>query len=832
MYRKEIKDIYKEFNSSINGLDEQSLLLNNKKYGKNKIVENTKENPLKVFLQQFNDCLVIILIAASIVSMIFKEHESAIVIFVVLLLNAILGTMQYFKAEKSIKSLKSLQISKIKVKRNNKIIEIDNQDLTLGDIVLFELGNKIPADLRIIEANDLEINESALTGESVSICKNNNVILNTVGTNEQTNMAFSGSFVTNGSGIGIVVAIGNNSIIGKIANMVKDAEKKNTPLQKNLNKLSKILAIIIILICIIVFILEVLNGMTFINSLLFSVALAVAAIPEALSSIVTITLAIGCERMVGNKAIVKNLKSVEALGSVSIICTDKTGTLTENKMKVEKIFINRAINKIDLNNETDKSFINALILCNNATLDVGNEMEKAIIKYVHNLGINYTLIRENNKIVYVEPFNSIKKMMLVKTQNKGYFKGACDYLLPFIKKISIDGIIYDLKGPHYYQIINTNKELCNEGYRVLLIGEIINNEYCFLGLVAFKDPIKENVSNAISEVNRLGCKVVMITGDYEDTAYAIGKKINICNSKDEVINGFELDKITEEELAQKINNYSIFARVNPTHKLKIVKAYQRNNEVVAMTGDGINDAPALSQADIGISMGIQGTDCAKESSSIILSDDNFSTITSSIVEGRIVYNNIKNAIIFLISGNMAGLIAVIYNTIFNFPMPFTAEELLFINLVTDSLPAIAIGMDNTKKYYKRNHNIIDYSFLFKTVIYGILIGTVTIIAFLIGYKTDIKLACTLAFSTICLARLYHGFNFLNHGSIFKYGIKNKYAIEAFLIGVILVFSVLFIEPLREFFKISLINKNHFLTINILAIIPTLILQIYKIWGRD
>lgn len=829
-YNVGIEEILKRLNSNLRGLTDEEVILSHKRNGNNIILSKEHENPIKVFFKQFDDLLVIILIAASLISLFAKDIESAIVIILVLIINAILGTIQFFKAEASINSLKKVNTSIVKVRRNQEIKEVPQEEVVVGDIVVLEAGDKCPADGRIIKACNLEINESALTGESASVLKSNEMIKANVPLAEQKNMVFGGTLVVKGNAEIIITKVGMDTEIGKIAHMISKAQKGETPLQVNLNRLSKNLALIIGTICSIIFILGIIQGTKLLDSLLFAVALAVAAIPEALSSIVTITLSIGCEKLVNNNAIAKDLKSVEALGSVSVICSDKTGTITQNKMVLDSFFINRGIKKkLDSNNVTESDLIRALAICNKASKAIGNETERAIIEYLDKNSIDYELIRRNNPIVYEEPFDSNRKMMLVKTNNEGYFKGAYDYLLDKITKISIDGVITDLTPPHYYQIISINRKMADEGLRVLLLGKIIDDSFCFLGLIGLIDPPRENVSESIKKCLEANIKVLMITGDHEDTAFSIAKKIGITKKRSEVISGAGLDKVNIDE----IEKYKVFSRVTPEHKLKIVEALKKKGEIVAMTGDGINDAPAIRCANIGIAMGKNGTDVAKDAASIILADDDFTTITKAIFIGRVVYNNIKNAICFLLSGNMAGLLTVIFCVCMRLPMPFTAGQLLFINLVTDSLPAIALGMEEYnnsvgKAMPSRNQMIVNKRFLIKATIYGFILGIPCILAFLIGYKESYKLACTMAFSTICIARLFHGFNCLGQGSIIRYGIKNKHQINSLLFGLVLLFGVLFIPTFRDFFEAGYLSYQRLGLIMLLGLIPLFIIQALRL----
>ncbi|KNF10068.1 calcium-transporting ATPase 1 [Gottschalkia purinilytica] len=858
-FSKTIEEVMKEFNVSKGGISESQVKSHREKYGYNELAEVKKKSVFRVFLDQFKDLLVIILLIAAIVSMTTGSTESTIVIFAVIVLNAILGTVQHVKAEQSLNSLKALSSPIAKVIRDNQKHEILSKDVVPGDILVLEAGDYVPADGRIIENYSLQVNESSLTGESESVIKTSETILkDEVALGDQKNMVFSGSLVTYGRALVIVTNTGMNTEIGKIASLIETTKEKKTPLQVSLDNFGKKLATIILIISVIIFLLNMYRGVNILDSLMFAVALAVAAIPEALSSIVTIVLAIGTQKMAHENAIVKQLKAVESLGCVSIICSDKTGTLTQNKMKVRKIYTDDKIfnfDEFDLNNKIQNFLMNSSILCNDSSVENGTEIGDPTEVALVNLGKNYSLdeldIRKSYPRISEIPFDSDRKLMSTSHEVDGKYimltKGALDVLLPRIKYIATSEGISEFTSKDKILIENVNRGFSENGLRVLAFAykeikkdHILSlddeNEYTFLGLISMIDPPREESTKAVEDCINAGIKPIMITGDHKITASAIAKQIGILKSGDEALEGTELDKLSDEELKNKVENVSVYARVSPEHKIRIVRAWQEKGKVVAMTGDGVNDAPALKQADIGIAMGITGTEVSKDASSMILADDNFATIVKSVANGRNVYTNIKNSIKFLLSGNTAAILAVIYTSLASLPIPFAPVHLLFINLLTDSLPAIAIGLEKPKndllKEKPRNINapILSKNFLKKILSEGILIAIFTMLAFHIGLKSgSAGVASTMAFSTLCLGRLFHGFNCRGDKSIFKIGVfSNIYSWIAFGIGLVLLNLVLILEPLKNLFEISSLNSTQFGYIYLLAVLPTIIIQVYKI----
>ena len=858
-FSKGIDDTLQDFEVSKDGLSSKQVKKNIEKYGLNELNQKKRQSVISVFLSQFKDLLIFILIAAGIISMLSNNVESTIVIFSVIILNAILGTLQHFKAEQSLDSLKALSAPSAKVIRNGQKIEIESKEVVPGDILVLEAGDLITADGRVIESYSLAVNESSLTGESLSVEKTTETIdSKEVALGDQKNMVFSGSLVTYGRALVVVTATGMKTEIGKIATLMEETQEKKTPLQVSLDDFSKKLAFIILAICVVVFGLSLYRDMPVLDSLMFAVALAVAAIPEALSSIVTIVLALGTQKMAKENAIIKKLKAVEGLGSVSIICSDKTGTLTQNKMTVRQVYVDgRLINgeELSLDDSVQAYLIKNSILCNDSTSkdgkEIGDPTEVALVNLGHKISIDELELRSSYERLAEIPFDSDRKLMstLHSIDNKYimFTKGALDVVLERVKYIMTSEGIREITDEDKKDILDTNKRLSENGLRVLSfafkqidkVRELTLEDECdytFIGLISMIDPPREESKQAVADCLMAGIKPIMITGDHKITASAIAREIGILQDGDKAIEGLEIDKMTDDELIENVEHISVYARVSPEHKIRIVRAWQQRGQIVAMTGDGVNDAPALKQADIGIAMGITGTEVSKDAASVILTDDNFATIVKSVANGRGIYSNIKNSIKFLLSGNTSGILAVLYASIMGLAMPFQAVHLLFINLLTDSLPAIAIGMEKSSKDLLKdkprgkNSSILDKEFMWAIGLEGLLIGICTIIAFYIGNPNKTPLtASTMAFATLCLARLFHGFNCRGKGSIFKLGVfANKWAWYAFGTGLLFLNLVLFVPFLQNLFEVESLAKEQYGTIYLLAFIPTLIIQIIKV----
>ncbi|RGI01464.1 cation-translocating P-type ATPase [Coprobacillus sp. TM10-10] len=854
-YQKRISEVMKACETSENGLSHEEIIKRHQQFGYNILDEKKKENPFMIFLKQFQDLLVIILIIAAIISGMSGQIESTIVIVSVIIVNAILGTIQTLKAEKSLDSLKKLSVPKAKVIREGTLQEVDSTELTIGDLVQIEAGDVISGDGRIIECSSLQINESALTGEVESVDKTTDVITGQVVVGDQKNMVFSSSLVTNGTGRYIVTHIGMQTEIGKIASMLNNAKERKTPLQKSLDDFSGKLSIGIFFISLIVLCLNLfLAKQSLIDSLMIAVALAVAAIPEALSSIVTIVLSMSTQKMVKENAIIKNLNSVESLGCVSVICSDKTGTLTQNKMTPQTIYFYNHLMKIselDNRHHDHSVLLKSCLLCNNAVINgeqrIGDPTELALIDLVHeytknDIEFKHTAVRTSEL-----PFDSDRKLMSISSLNHIYTKGAPDVIIKRCSTILINGIKEPITKRHLDAIEKENQRCANNGLRVLGFaykdyrGNQVTledeHDLTFIGLVSLMDPPRIESQDAVAKCKIAGIKPIMITGDHVVTSRAIATQIGIYEDGDLSIEGYELDKMSEEELDEKLPHISVYARVAPEHKIRIVKAWQKRGDIVAMTGDGVNDAPALKQSDIGVAMGITGTEVSKDAASMILTDDNFSTIVKAVITGRNVYRNIKNSINYLLSGNFAGILCVFIASLLLLPTPFFPVHLLFMNLITDSLPAIAIGMETGKngvlkeKPRSSSDSILNKQTVLQITFEGIIIAICTMCAYLFGLKQDPLVASTMAFATICLARLLHGFNCRSNLPLTKIGFyTNRSSIYAFLIGFSLLHVILFVPFMHSLFMIQTISITQLFVIYAFALIPTIIIQTKKYWS--
>ena len=884
------------------GIDSGQAEQRLKEYGENVLEEAGRLQWWQVFLAQFKDLLVIILIGAAAVSMLTGDPESAMVIFAVLLLNAVLGTVQHQKAEKSLDSLKRLSSPEARVLRDGRSVTIPSALVVPGDILLLETGDMVAADGRLLEVYGLTVNESSLTGESLGVEKHTGAVKareGTVALADRTNMVFSGSLVTSGRAVAAVTATGMNTEIGKIAVLMNGTKEQKTPLQVSLDRFSGHLAIAIIAICGLVFLLSLYRREPVLDALMFAVALAVAAIPEALSSIVTIVQAMGTQKMAREQAIIKDLKAVESLGCVSVICSDKTGTLTQNRMDVEQVYVNHTQQQPSwLENEKRRSDVRLLlmgaVLNNNASGQDGDPMETALFNMAREAGLIPEQVRLQSPRKGEIPFDSRRKLMTTVNEIEGhdivFVKGAVDVLLKKCTRLAnpaagqgtglagqrpgesgrgTDAVIpcRTLSSSDRQRILDQNSRWSARGLRVLafacrpfneegkehgnsglagakagnsqerlsLSGRLEDN-LVFLGLTAMMDPPRPESRQAVASARQAGIRPVMITGDHKVTAMSIAERIGIFTPGNMAVTGAELDQMEEEDLNRSLEHISVYARVSPEHKIRIVKAWQNRGHIVAMTGDGVNDAPALKKADIGVAMGITGTEVSKDAASMILADDNFATIIKAVSNGRNVYRNIKNSIQFLLSGNMAGIFCVLYTSLLSLPLPFKPVHLLFINLITDSLPAIAIGMEPPEegllKEPPRNpkEGILTASFIRDILVQGALIAAATMWAYTTGlHEGGAGRACTMAFSTLTLARLFHGFNCRSSHSIIRLGLgSNLYSVMAFQLGVVLLAAVLFVPGLQIMFAAADLSLSQLTTLAAAAFLPTLAIQIHKI----
>lgn len=865
-YRESKEEVLKELGANEQqGLTSKVAQEKLAQVGPNALVEGKKKSVVEVFLEQFKDLMVIILIVAAVISAFTGNLESTAVIIVVLILNAILGTVQHVKAEKSLEALKSLSAPAAKVLRDGKKQEIAAKDVVPGDILLLEAGDLVTADGRILDNFSLQVNESSLTGESTNIDKLDTTFEKEVPLADRVNMVYSSSLVTYGRANVLVTATGMDTEIGKIATLMNETKERRTPLQVSLDQFSSRLATAILIFCALILGLQMWRGQPLLDALLFAVALAVAAIPEALSSIVTIVQAMGTQKMAKEHAIIKNLDAVESLGSVSVICSDKTGTLTQNKMTVEDIYIGGKVLKpeeLNLSNQLHRYLLYDVVLNNDASLSdgkkIGDPTELALLEMYRKvpgidlgdgkLGLSESELRKHLDRLEEVPFDSDRKLMstkhLIHTVPTIFVKGAIDVLLKRCVNIRFGDDVRPMTEEDRKDILAQNNHFSENGLRVLAFAYKESDEelttdsekdLTFIGLVSEMDPPRKESVAAVARAKEAGIRTVMITGDHKVTAVAIAKKIGIFTDGDLALTGLELDALSDEELDQQIEKVAVYARVSPENKIRIVNAWQRKNHIVSMTGDGVNDAPALKKADVGIAMGITGTEVSKDAASMILTDDNFATIIKAVSNGRTVYENIRNAIGYLLSGNLSAIITVLFASIAALPVPFVAVQLLFINLVTDSLPALAIGMEPgnpdilKRKPRDPKASLLDKKFVTQISIQGFLISLSVIAAFLLGLRDTPAIACTMAFSTLTFARLLHGFNCRSQHSIFKIGFKNNwYSLAAFALGTVLLALILFVPALHGLFAVQPLTAQEVWLIVILAIIPTILIQLVKV----
>ena len=859
-YQMKKEDVLKMLGTDENGLTQNQAKENQKKYGKNELAEGKKNNPFILFLEQYKDFLVIILIIAAIISGVLGDIESAIVIFVVITINAILGTVQHIKAEQSLDSLKEMSAPTAKVIRDGEIKVVEGKDVTVGDIVVIEAGDYVCSDGRIIENASLKVDESAMTGESEPVEKQETVLDGEKPLGDRVNMLYSGSFATYGRAKMVVTSVGMKTEIGKIASLLKSTQEKKTPLQESLDNFGKKLSLIIIGICVIVLGLELfrsdgINLTVFTDAFVFAVALAVAAIPEALSSIVTIVLSVGTQKLAKENAIIRKLQAVEGLGSVSIICSDKTGTLTQNKMTVQKIYFDgQIIDKDDEINARQGQLIIDGALCNDSVQkegqEIGDPTEIALVNFSEKHDLPVEKMREKYQRLGEIPFDSDRKLMStvhkIGDNYKMLTKGAVDVLSGRINEVKTMDGKRPFTAEDLAELKKVNTEFSQMGLRVLAVCErdvdtvdiSVDDEkdYILLGLVAMQDPPREESAEAVRKCKTAGIRPIMITGDHLVTASAIARKIGILDDNGRAVEGREIENLSDEELDEFVSDVSVYARVSPEHKIRIVSAWQRKGYIVSMTGDGVNDAPALKQADIGVAMGITGSEVAKDAASMVLTDDNFATIVKAIENGRNLYRNIQRAIQFLLSGNTAGILAVLYASFMALPVPFKAVHLLFINLLTDSLPAIALGVEPhssdvmNEKPRPKNQSILTKKVLTNICVEGVVIGVMTMIAFYVGFMRNAEVASTMAFSTLCLSRLVHGFNCKSDKPVWftKKMWNNKSMIGAFFVGFVLLNAVLLVPALQGIFAVAPLTIVELLTVYGLSLGTFVVVQILKV----
>ena len=854
-YNETVETVRRDLNGEQDFLTNEEVKRRQEKFGFNELAEGKKKSGLQIFLEQYKDFLVLILIVSAVVSLFLGETESAAVILVVITMNAILGTVQTIKAENSLESLKQLAAPEAKVVRNGAVVRIPGREITVGDVVHLEAGDYIPADGRVLESASLKVDESALTGESIGVDKISAPLTGELPLGDRRNMVFSGSYVTYGRGVFLVTGIGMNTEIGKIAGLLKNTSEKKTPLQINLDRFGKKLSMIILLLCAVLFTLQVLKGGAVADAFLFAVALAVAAIPEALSSIVTIVLAFGTRKMAKEGAIIRKLQSVEGLGSISVICSDKTGTLTQNRMTIEHYYVDGQdipADQIDPANPLQEQMLKFSILCNDSTnvegQEIGDPTETAMINLGDKVGISAQKVRDACPRSSEVPFDSDRKLMSTFHKMKdGYTmitKGAVDVMLKRVDYIQKGGKILSVTEEDVENICRVNEQYSESGLRVLGIGyrhfpveKNISTEdekgLIFLGLLAMMDPPRTESAAAVSECKRAGICPVMFTGDHKVTAAAIAKRIGILDDISQACEGAQIDGMSDEDLQGFVENIRVYARVTPEHKIRIVRAWQERGNIVAMTGDGVNDAPALKQADVGVAMGITGTEVAKDAASMVLTDDNFATIIKAVESGRNIYENIKKAIQFLLAGNFAAILVVIVASLMSLPVPFAPVHLLFINLLTDSLPAIALGLEPChhdvmgEKPRPVKESILTKDFLIRIGVEGGVIGAVVLAAFLIGYRDGNKvLAGTMAFAVLCLSRLLHGYNCKAKKPVIFTGefFNNRFMQGAFLAGFVLLTVVLMVPVLHGFFAVQTLKMGELLTVYGLSGLSMLVIQ--------
>ncbi|MGV1021971.1 calcium-transporting P-type ATPase, PMR1-type [Clostridium perfringens] len=866
-YKKSKNEILQELDvDEKNGLSSTEALRRLEKYGKNKLETKKKKTLFKQFLSQLKDVMIYILIIAAIISAFLGEISDALIILLVIIINAVIGVIQESKAEKALDALKELSTPKALVKRDGSLKEILSEDIVPGDIVIIDAGRYIPGDLRLIDTANLKIEESAFTGESVPSEKDSSFLPDKeIPIGDQNNMAFMSTLATYGRGVGVVVGTGMNTEIGKIAKMIEQEENDETPLQKKLSELGKILGFLAVGICILIFIISFFQGRDLLEMFLTSISLAVAAIPEGLPAIVAIVLALGVQRMVKKNAIIRKLPAVETLGSVSIICSDKTGTLTQNKMTVTTVYTNDSYIKeseFNLNDNESKLLVDCMVLCNDATYSeksqTGDPTEIALLESPFKLNILKEKLEKEFKRIDEIPFDSDRKLMttvnLVDDKKARVFtKGALDSILSICNKISINGKLLDFTKEYKAKVLENSNIMSDKALRVLafaykdiskenIVLDSLEKDLVFIGMVGMIDPPRLEVKDSIKLCKSAGITPVMITGDYKNTAFAIANELGIAEDISQAITGHEIDKFKEEEFNEKIINYRVFARVSPEHKVKIVKAFKSHGNIVSMTGDGVNDAPSLKAADIGVAMGITGTDVSKGASDMILTDDNFSTIVSAVEEGRKIYLNIKKSIVFLLSCNLGEILTLFTAILLNWNSPLQPIHILWVNLITDSFPALALGVDKTKEDVMNNpprnpkESIFVKSDKIQLIINGVLIGGITLFAFKLGerlYADSLIHAQTMAFVVLSVSQLFLSLSLRsNTKSAFSLGIfSNKYLVYSILLGIFLQVIIISISFIANIFKVTPLLLYDWIVVILVSLIPFAINEILKLFRK-
>ena len=867
-FNKNSEEIVKELQSNIiNGLSSEEAKSRLEKDGLNKLRGKKKKSFLQLFLSQVNDVMIYILLIAAIISAIVGEFSDALIILIVIFVNAIIGVVQESKAEKALEALKNMSTPKALVKRDGQIIEIPSEEVVLGDIVVIDAGRYIPADLRLIECANLKIEESAFTGESVPSDKSSGIIKEKkdVPIGDQHNMAFMSTLATYGRGTGIVIATGMETQIGKIAKMLDEENENITPLQKKLATLGKTLGFAAVGISIVMFIVSMFQGRDFLEMFMTSISLAVAAIPEGLPAIVAIVLALGVQRMIKENAIIRKLPSVETLGSVNIICSDKTGTLTINKMTVKKYYVNgeiKTFEEIDAKNTESNLLVEGMILCNDATsrdgVQTGDPTEIALIDVGNKLNIFKDELNISHKRANEIPFDSDRKLMTtVNAYDKNFHvftKGAIDSIFKISNKILINGEIKDFTNEEKEKVLNISNLMSDDALRVLALAykpienahiaiDDLEKDLIFVGLMGMIDPPREEVKGSIETSKKAGIKTIMITGDHKNTAIAIAKELGIANDISEAMAGSEIDSYSEEEFTKIVNNYRVFARVSPEHKVKIVKAFKSHGNIVSMTGDGVNDAPSLKAADIGVAMGITGTDVAKGAADMVLTDDNFTTIVSAVEEGRNIFNNIKKSILFLLSCNLGEVVALFFAILLNWPAPLLPIHILWVNLVTDSFPALSLGVDpgDSDVMNSSPRNPKESLFAGKMgkllILNGVLIGATTLFAFVLGeylYPDSLRHAQTMAFVVLSVSQLFYSLSMRSENkSIFQVGIfTNKWLILSVALGILIQFTIITIPFTATIFKVYSLTFKDWGIVIFISLIPFIINELLKIFFRN